>query len=105
MTRTLLALSLLSLSVALGCGGGVKEPTGPPPAPTPLTIEEWKKLPPMDKYEEAAYERIRMQYPELQNEQAWNEYMMREIMPQRNIEIPLAPGAIPAAAPSGIVEP
>ncbi len=104
MTRYLLALFVLSLTVALGCGGGVKEPTGPPPAPTPLTMEEWKTLPIVDKYDEGTYERIRMQYPELQNEQAWYDYMMREIMPQRNIDIPVAPGAIPAAAPAGIVE-
>lgn len=72
-------------------------PTNPPP-PTVLTLEEWKKLPIPEKYDEGTFDRLRMQDPKLQDDRAWHDYMAREIIPERKKDIPGTPGVLPPEA-------
>jgi hypothetical protein len=86
--------SLLAVLILIGCG-----PTQPPPqplaAPTPLAVEEWKKMPVDLKYDETTFERLKLAEPKLQTEAGWNEFMMKVVIPERKVDIPGIPGVRP----------
>lgn len=91
MSRFLaIALCICLLSCA-GCGR-----TQGPPQPiaplTPLSLAEWKKLPIDVKYDEATFERLKLADPKLQSEAAWNDFMMKVVIPERKVDIPGTPG-------------
>jgi hypothetical protein len=83
-------LLLLAFSFA-GCGHK-QLPPQPLAAPTPLGLAEWKKLPVDLKYDEATFDRLKLADPKLQTEHGWREFMAKEIIPERKIDIPGTPG-------------
>lgn len=87
-----LRLQLGLMLVLAGCDGTEVVPTNPP-APTALTLDEWKKLPIPEKYDESAFERLRLADPKLKSDSAWRAFMKKEIMPERDQDIPRAPAA------------
>ena len=92
MKRYLTIPLLLALA---GCAGESPMPSLPP-APTALTLDEWKTLEIQEKYDEATFERLRMQDPKLKNDRHWRAYFKQHILPERDKDIPGRPGAAPS---------
>jgi hypothetical protein len=90
--RRVQLLAILVLSATLGCGGSDTRPILKElPAPTPLTLEEWKTLPHEEKYDETSFERLKLKDPKLKNPAAWRAFMAKEILPERRKDIPGTP--------------
>jgi len=84
---------LLLAFAAVGCGGSSRpEPSIPAPMPT-LTIEQWKEMPPEEKYDEATFDRLREADPKLKKRREWDKFMKTVVIPERKIDIPAAPGS------------
>jgi len=81
----------LVFATVTGCGDKVTPPA-PAPAATTLSLEDWRKLPVELKYDGDTLDRLRMNDPRLQNERAWQAYMMQNIIPERKKDIPGVPG-------------
>lgn len=91
------SLSILLLSMALGltgCGGPSFKPTLNPPPPTPLSLDDWKSLPLSEKYDGVTFDRLRMNDPQLRSDAAWDDFMKRVIIPERNRDIPPSPATL-----------
>lgn len=80
-------LQLGTILLLAGCNGTEVIPANPP-APTALTLDEWKMLPIPEKYDEATFERLRLSDPKLKSESVWRAFMKKEIMPERHKDIP-----------------
>lgn len=91
MTGRMIKIALLTAVFCVGCSA---EPTIPtlPPAPTPLTVEQWKTLPISEKYDEATFERLKLQDSKLKSDREWEKFMKTVIIPERKIDIPGIPG-------------
>lgn len=89
---TALLLVLAAALLTSGCDQVESVPANPP-APTPLSLDEWRKLPMAEKYDEAFLERVRMSKPELKSDRAWKAFMDKEILPERKKDIPSKPAA------------
>ncbi|MEX0820282.1 MAG: hypothetical protein WD070_11845 [Pirellulaceae bacterium] len=78
---------LLVASFAVGCGN---EPTPgtTPPAPTPLSVAQWRELPVGEKYDEATFARLKMQDPRLQTDRGWHRFMAETVVPERKKDLP-----------------
>ncbi|HTN76677.1 MAG TPA: hypothetical protein VL096_15570 [Pirellulaceae bacterium] len=88
MNRFCLLLTTLMLSALLGCGQAEQPILKTLPAPTPLTIEDWKKLPIEEKYDELSFDRLKLQDPKLKSDAAWRAFMKKEILPERTKDFP-----------------
>jgi hypothetical protein len=75
------------LGGALGCGG--EEPVADPP--TPLTVAQWKTLPPEEKYDPATFERLKDADPKLRSPAGWEKFMVEVVVPERTRDIPSKP--------------
>jgi hypothetical protein len=85
---------LLSASLLVGCGS--PPPPPPPAAPTALSLDEWRAITVVEeKYDGATLDRLRMSDPQLQNERTWTIYMNQHVIPERQKDIPYAPGQQP----------
>jgi hypothetical protein len=73
----------------LGCGGGSAPLKGA--WEEPLTMEEWRKLPPETKFTVAAFERLKAGEPSLQQEKAWAKFAKETVAPARSRELPKQP--------------
>lgn len=91
MSRLLTFAFLAAVILMAGCGR-TQPPPQPLAPPTPLSVEEWKKLPVDIKYDEATFERLKLADQKLQTEAGWNDFMMKVIIPERKIDIPGTPG-------------
>lgn len=85
-------LMMSTLLAALGCGNSDNRPIlDEIPAPTPLTVEEWKQLPIVEKYDELSLERLKLNDPKLKNPSAWNAFVKSQILPERKKDFPSTP--------------
>jgi hypothetical protein len=91
MGKRLFVVSCLIAALLTGCGKELPppQPLGPP---TPLSLAEWKKLPVELKYDEATFERLKLADPKLKSPEAWHEFMVKVVVPERKIDIPGIPG-------------
>ena len=55
---------------------------------TPLTVQEWKDLDPLVKYNPSTFERIKEGNPKLKNKKAWDRFMVQVVVPERKKDIP-----------------
>lgn len=55
---------------------------------TPLTIEEWKKLDALVKYELETFERLKEGTPGLKSDNVWDRFMRQVVVPERQKDIP-----------------
>lgn len=88
-----LSFALITSAVLMAGCGRTQSPPQPIAPPTPLSVEEWKKMPVDLKYDELSFERLKLADPRLQNEAVWNEFMIKVVVPERKIDIPGIPGA------------
>jgi hypothetical protein len=77
----LLGLTLL----VVGCG---QHPCDVAPVDTPLTLEQWKALPPQTKYEIATLERLKQGNPKLQDQREWDKFTRNVLLPSKKKELP-----------------
>lgn len=71
----------------VGCGGEMTPPTTPP-APTPLSVAEWRELPVGEKYDEATFDRLKLQDPKLKEDRNWARFMAETVVPERKKDLP-----------------
>lgn len=72
ITSRLFAVAVFCFTLLLmGCS---EKKTTPPVSNGPLTITEWKQLPPEIKFEEDGIRRLREGTPDLQNEAAFEKF-------------------------------
>lgn len=86
--RSTTLIMIAGMCLLVGCKRDQTIPANPP-TPSALSLDEWKKLPIPEKYDESAFERLRLADPKLKSERAWQAYMKKEIMPERNKDIPI----------------
>jgi hypothetical protein len=84
--KKMLLLFLLSFAVNLGCGES--KPAIDVNADGPLTIEEWKELDVLIKYELETFDRLKKADPKLKDKQNWDKLMREVIVPERSKDIP-----------------
>ena len=53
-----------------------------------LTIEQWKSLPPSEKYDGAALKRLRKHDDKLKSERAWQKFMKKVVGPEMRVDMP-----------------
>lgn len=94
-----LPIGLLLITLLLsGCS---QKEQGPRPieTPKPLSLADWKGLPIDIKYDEATFERLKLADPKLQDARAWHDFMAKEIIPERKVDIPGTPGVAAKESP------
>lgn len=79
----LLAVTALGFA---GCVSGTKPP--PPPEQVPLTADEWKALPPDQKYTIDTFERLKAGDPELYDPVRWEAFNKTVVLPARKKDFP-----------------
>lgn len=84
MRTRLLAVAAVVVGLA-GCGspGGSAEAK-----PTPLTVADWKTLPPDQKYTPETLERLKEGDPELQTAEGWEKFQKTVVAPARKKDYP-----------------
>jgi hypothetical protein len=85
MTRTT-AFAALALALA-GCGAPKHEPG---PHEVPLTLEQWKALPPETKFEIDTYERLKLSEQKLYDSKEWDRFYKTTVLPAKAKERPVA---------------
>jgi hypothetical protein len=83
-----ICFALACCGAFVGCGGAPQQTVIDLPPQEPLTIEEWKSLPVDKKYENYAFERLRLGDPKLKSDAAWDAFMREVIVPERKKDIP-----------------
>ncbi|MEM9943832.1 MAG: hypothetical protein AAF939_19885 [Planctomycetota bacterium] len=82
--RLLIGIILIA---AVGCsGGGPAEPVEFDNSP--LTLEAWKALDRLEKYDFENLERVREGDPKLKSEKNWGIFMQRVVVPERKKDFP-----------------
>lgn len=75
-----------------GCGTSVPEQVPVElPAPTPLSVTQWKELPVAEKYDPTTFERLKLNDPKLQRKPAWDKFMEEVVVPERKKDVPTSP--------------
>lgn len=85
MTRWQCVLLLGWLAVVVGCGSPSQVKA---PEEIPLTVEEWKTLPPDQKYQIETFERLKAGNPKLQNQKEWDKFTREVILPAKKKDFP-----------------
>lgn len=81
------AILLVAAALGLtGCGGETKAP--PPPEQVPLTADEWKALPPDQKYTIDTFERLKAGDSKLYDPVRWEAFHKSVILPARKKDFP-----------------
>ncbi|QEG16368.1 hypothetical protein [Gimesia maris] len=96
MFRVVCVLLLLWPVLLTGCGGsdsdvqiGVPSDVSTPP---PISLDEWNQMTDINqKYDVDTLERLRASDPELESENAWNQFMKEVVMPKMKEEQPRPP--------------
>ena len=57
-------------------------------AQTPLTIDDWKQLPPAQKYEVPTLERLKQGEPKLNDPREWDKFTRTILLPSKQKELP-----------------
>jgi hypothetical protein len=83
------ARRLLIPALVLAAAGCAARPSGTP-NDAPLTLEQWKTLPPGDKYDVETFERLKLGHPKLQDQRAWDRFARDVVLPGRKRELPAA---------------
>ena len=80
--------AILLLVVALGLAGcgGTKPP--PPPEQQPLTVNDWKALPPDQKYTVETFERLKAGDQKLYDPAHWDAFQKTVVIPARKKDFP-----------------
>ena len=81
---------VVCLLALAGCGDN--GPPTLPPAPTPLNVQEWKSLEIQVKYDEATFDRLKLNDPKLKSDREWHRFMREVVVPERKKDIPGVPG-------------
>ena len=86
MKRIGLLVVLCAVIVTSGCGSdsGAEVVF----AGGPLTVEQWKELEVVEKYEPETLDRLKLSYPKLEKEKNWNKFMREVVVPERRVDIP-----------------
>ncbi|MFN3158128.1 MAG: hypothetical protein ACE37I_02365 [Rubinisphaera brasiliensis] len=79
----------LCLGLLIGCSS--EEQPIPQASTGPLTIAEWKELPPEVKFEEEGLQRLREGTPELQDEAAFQKFQETVFKEELQKDAPLKP--------------
>ena len=87
MRRTKCYALVVIANLIAGCAGEIKPPTTPP-APTPLSLADWRGLPVQEKYDETTFDRLKLQDPKLKNERNWTRFMVETVIPERKKDLP-----------------
>ena len=74
MKRTLYLSAALAAALLTGCGGERTQEFMEIGPREPLTVEQWKQLPPSEKFDPVSFERLRLGDPKLQDPKAWREF-------------------------------
>jgi len=80
-------LMTLGLVSVLACYQAPIEPQLPP-ASIPLTVDSWKELPIVEKYDGATLDRLRSENKQLASQRAWDKFMREVVVPSRKVDIP-----------------
>ena len=80
-----LLLLMLAMLIA-GCSA--RQPEVSLHDKTPLTIEEWKELDVLVKYELKTFERLKAGNPKLKKKKVWDQFMFQVVVPERKKDIP-----------------
>lgn len=83
--RSLIRVLFLGVLVLCGCGDGSASRQD---AEKPLTLTEWKALPPPTKYEIETLERLKLGEPKLREQRAWDRFAREVLLPARKKEMP-----------------
>ncbi len=78
--------SPILLGLLMGCGGESNRNVASDNEP--LTVEAWKELEVIEKYEPETLERLKLNDPKLTKERNWNKFMRDVVVPERRIDIP-----------------
>ncbi|MBX9680482.1 MAG: hypothetical protein K2X38_17125 [Gemmataceae bacterium] len=82
----MLYVAILTLGFSLtGCGGGSAPLKGT--WEEPLTLAQWKKLPPETKFTVETFEKLKAGEPSLQDEKAWSKFARETVNPARKKEL------------------
>lgn len=83
--RVMIAPVILVIAACLtGCGS---QPASAP-AEGPLTLEQWKALPPEAKYEIDTLERLKQGNPKLQDQREWDRFTRDVLLPAKKKDQP-----------------
>ncbi|MGL6094636.1 MAG: hypothetical protein ACRC7O_02390 [Fimbriiglobus sp.] len=85
MIRTPVFVALATLLA--GCGEMKHEPE---PHEIPLTIEQWKALPPETKFQIDSYERLKLSEQRLYDSREWDKLYKTTVLPAKAKELPAA---------------
>lgn len=75
----------LALGAFAGCGPSASPP---PPEEVPLTVEQWKAMPPDQKYQIETFERLKAGNPKFQNQKEWDKFTREVILPAKKKDVP-----------------
>lgn len=85
--RPLLFVLGLSVVVGLtGCGGS-QAPVASLHE-SPLTVDQWKAMPPETKYEVETFERLKLGNPKLQDQREWDKFARTVVFPAKKKDFP-----------------
>jgi hypothetical protein len=68
-----------------GCG-----PSSSPPSPeeASLSVEQWKAMPPDQKYQIETFERLKAGNPKFRNQNEWDKFTREVILPAKKKDFP-----------------
>lgn len=64
----------LALALLIGCDGQRVQEFQEIKSPEPLTMEQWKQLPRVEKFDPHSLERLKAGEPQLKDPKAWREF-------------------------------
>ena len=76
---------MLAMSASIGCGG---TPALREIPSSPLSISEWERLPPTEKYEVPTLERLKDGEPKLNTDAGWESFRKTTLMTHRRKDFP-----------------
>jgi hypothetical protein len=80
--------AILLTSVALGLAGCSETKPPPPPEQQPLTVSDWKALPPDQKYTVDTFERLKAGDQKLYDPANWDTFNKTVVIPARKKDFP-----------------
>lgn len=78
--KTIILLTLVL--VAAGCGSKSKKEVASRLDRSALTVEQWRKIAPEEKFDAAILRRLRSSDAELEDDDAWREFMDKVVAPE-----------------------